>query len=240
LLRESFEIAEDDRGAVTLGHPRDLAVKRLGLLALDQRLFGRSRRSDFQANLFEPPSPDIAFAGFAGGPERDAVEPGGELFGLVDRASFSGQEQKDGLKRILGRLAIAEDRPRDAENHRPVAPDQNLESQLGRGVAAVDERGQQGPIVQARERPEVPEDPERLQMRTTQPMSHGFTLPPERPRRPTSYYWDAGGGCFQVFSRNRERSRRVGSAHHLQRVVRHGIRWWAEPTLRESFVDFTR
>src|SRR3954469_1392966 len=60
------------------------------------------------------------------------MEPGAQRVSNPERAGLPDQGQEGGLEGILDIIRIAEIIPADAEDHRPVPPDEGCEGQLGR------------------------------------------------------------------------------------------------------------
>jgi hypothetical protein len=81
----------------------------------------------------------VPAAGLAGCPQGDAVKPGAEQVGFTDRSSPARQHQEDGLERILGKMAIADELSADAEHHRPVSCHHRGEGSLAGRVTPSDE-----------------------------------------------------------------------------------------------------
>ena len=67
--------------------------------------------------------------GADGDPPRDAEQPGGDRPIPIDPAESTDQHQEGRLEGVAG-IVVAEDRPADAQNHRPVPLDQDRERRL--------------------------------------------------------------------------------------------------------------
>ncbi len=122
--REALEVAEHHRQPEGARQAVDLAVQRLGLLAIEHPpgLGGVIELLPAGgAFLLGPASPGEPCAGLAGGAQGDAVEPGPERIRVADRSGPSRQDEEDGLEGVLGMVVIAQELAADAEHHRPVA-----------------------------------------------------------------------------------------------------------------------
>ncbi len=60
----------------------------------------------------------------------DAVQPAAHRFGATQRSRFAAEDEKDGLKSILGVVGIVQDTLTDAQHHRSMPPHQRRESVL--------------------------------------------------------------------------------------------------------------
>ncbi len=67
---------------------------------------------------------------------RDAIKPVGEHRRGSDRSRLAGEDEERGLEGVLGIVVVAEDAPADAQDHRPMPPDDRLERRL---IATCDE-----------------------------------------------------------------------------------------------------
>lgn len=85
-------------------------------------------------------------------PKRNALEPGSQQFMFANRAGLECQDQKRGLKGILGRLLIIQDATADPQDHRTMPVQDSLESPLRDRAASGHEVFQQLPIAKAAER----------------------------------------------------------------------------------------
>ena len=122
--RQSLEVTEDQRHAKRPWQPGNLVVKDLGLLADHRRHVGRRghRLGDLDRTrtahgvvllvLALAAKPGLCLLGRA---QRHPVEPASHQVGLSDRASLAGQDEEDGLKGILGKVAVAQDLAADAQ-----------------------------------------------------------------------------------------------------------------------------
>ncbi len=58
---------------------------------------------------------------------RDLVQPAPQAVSPPDRAAFLDQDQEGGLEGVLGVVWVAQDRPADAQDHRPMPSHQHFE-----------------------------------------------------------------------------------------------------------------
>jgi hypothetical protein len=68
--------------------------------------------------------------------QRDAVQPIPQEFGPANRAGPPRQDQESRLKRIFGRMLIAEDLPTDAQDQRSVPANEHREGNFRQLVSA--------------------------------------------------------------------------------------------------------
>ncbi len=138
---EALEVAEDDRRAEDVRQAVDGAVQGLGLLAVEQGLFGRWRCRlepgvGHGVPLFALMPADDASPGLAGGAEGHAVEPGGEPVGIAEGRRLAGQDEEGGLECVLDEVMVIDELPADAQDHRAVARDQGGEGVLGSVISS--------------------------------------------------------------------------------------------------------
>ena len=82
-----------------------------------------------------------------GGPVRDPGQPGGERPDPGQGTGPAGEDQEDGLGRVLGPVRVAGDGPAHPENDRGVAADEEFERVLvGPGVEPAEEVGVRGRV----------------------------------------------------------------------------------------------
>ncbi len=184
--RQALEVAEDDRRAEGIRQAVDLAVQSLGLVAVDQGLFGR-RGSRLEGGVGHGvPLFVLMLAGDAGpglGAVRSAhaIQPGGEPVGVAEGVGLAGQDEEGGLEGVLGEVAVGEELPAEAQDHRAVPGHQRGEGGLGVGlVAAVAEAfdelaiGERGGGAAVEQRAELPDDRGCSQMGHARGLSGGL------------------------------------------------------------------
>ena len=93
-----------------------------------------------------PPRAAATSLRLTGDAASHSEEPGAEQLWLADPARFASQDQKCGLKGVLGGLHITEELPAHLQDHRTVAVDQCRESRLGGLIAASQEPLEELPI----------------------------------------------------------------------------------------------
>jgi hypothetical protein len=134
----SFEITEDDGGAVLFRQPINLRIEDRPQVAPGSfvevgggkvGLFARLRPA---AHGFGP--------GAQGDAVSDLVEPAAEGLVLPDRVAFADEGKEGGLEGILGVLRVAQQTAAQVPDHLAVAPDQHLE---GSPVAGAEEAAEQ-------------------------------------------------------------------------------------------------
>ena len=113
--RNSFEVAQHDRGAVLIRQALQLLVDDAAQVRVVVPGF---RRDGFGGGghgmLHHPPS---GGAGLQGGAIRHPVEPVRELFRPVDLARAAREHQERGLKRVLRVLRVAGHAPAHGKHH---------------------------------------------------------------------------------------------------------------------------
>src|SRR5206468_1526034 len=98
VVGQPFQEAKDDRFAVAGGQSAEFLVEdRGGVVALLRFVNGARLCPSFN----EPPT-RRGGAGLGGDPERDAVEPARDRVAFADRTGAAGQNEKRGLKGVLG------------------------------------------------------------------------------------------------------------------------------------------
>jgi len=137
-MAEPFEVAEDQRLAITRREPADLLVDHRSDFAEVAVLVPAVRPPDGEA--LDDAAPLFPGLGLPGDPERDPVQPSGEGFAVDDRPAPAEQDQERGLEGVLGRVSIAQDAAADGQDHRPVSMDQDSEGPLAPGLAGEEVR----------------------------------------------------------------------------------------------------
>ncbi len=128
---EALEVAEHHRRAEGIRQAVDLAVERLGLLVVDHLLGldgGTGLRPAGRPGFLGPAPAGEPAAGLARRAEGHAVEPVAQQVGVSDGGGLSCQDEEDGLEGVLGVMAVAQELPADAQDHRPVPRHQGGES----------------------------------------------------------------------------------------------------------------
>ncbi len=131
-LRQAFQVAEDQRGAESLGQPAEVLVE--GRPALS--VFRRRKFLDQPACGHRGPSALVGAsssggdAGLGRDAQRHAVQPAADRLAPADRAGPARQDQERRLRGVLGVVVVAQDLPADAQDHRRMTIDQRRESRL--------------------------------------------------------------------------------------------------------------
>ena len=112
-----------------------------------------------------------------GDPAGDPVEPGGDRAAVADRAGLAGQDEEDGLRGVLGVVAVAEDPAAGAQDHRRVTLDQDAEGGLGRFIAASVVARQEGVVVEVADPADAPERLEVASGRSCPAVDHDAAIP---------------------------------------------------------------
>ncbi len=130
LVGQPFQVAEDDRQAMTVGQPVDLVVEDRAHIEIEPGpgpigyVHCRGLRL-----VSSPPFPiDVPLHRRAIG---RAVQPAAQGVARVDRGRFAGQDEERGLEGVFHIVVIAQDRAAGRCDHRPVPRHQGLE---GRSV----------------------------------------------------------------------------------------------------------
>jgi hypothetical protein len=107
----------------------------------------------------------------------DAEKPARYGRTAPDRPGPACEHQKNGLKRIVGVVRIAQNTPADPENHRAVADHQLFKGRLGRLIAPQDKPVQELRIGQTTDRADVEKPVHLLQRLVERAARHGFHTP---------------------------------------------------------------
>jgi hypothetical protein len=127
VLREPFEVTEQQRHPLRLREPRQFLVEQAAQLAPGDVL-GRVGGVYTRAGDVRRGPPTLAPGqGLARQAVGDAVQPAADRLAASDRRGLARQDQEGGLEGVLGIVGVAEDAAADAEHHRPVAADEGLE-----------------------------------------------------------------------------------------------------------------
>ena len=195
LVRQTLQVAKDDRRALTLGEAADLFIqdrKPLGTA----RIRGRAGHRLDPAGLARPPAQ-------GGGPRpcgdaaADAVEPRPQRVVDPDRPCPAHQHQERRLKRVGRGVSVGQQPATNAPDHRPVPLEEDGERILRRGVVPVHEPFQQLPVGQPAEHPVAEQRPDVTEhARRISPAHEPVPL-----YRPTNVNMHGPGKSFQHSSR---------------------------------------
>ncbi len=190
-LGQSLQVTEHEWFAIFSRQVIDRAVQHRAQVAPD-RVLRRGRRHLVEVCIGGPPPQRRRFR-LQRRAVRDAVEPVAEQFRLTQRPRLADEQEKCGLKGVLGIVAVAQDAPAHAEDHRPVALQQRGKRRL---VAALDELLQQTDVgCLAAGATEVVKDGSQL--------SHGHVVGPPDPQFLPINRLPATGSFFSFFRRGR-------------------------------------
>jgi hypothetical protein len=120
-VSHTFEAAEDQRQAVSVGQGRQFVVQHLLEIApgvfVDAAYFWQ-----FGVQRFMPGAPAAPCLCIQGSASGDAEEPVGQLLAAADGVRLSAQNEKGCLKAIFGILLMMHESLTDAPDHRTMAP----------------------------------------------------------------------------------------------------------------------
>ena len=136
LLRQTLKVAEDDGRSVLVGKTTDLLVECLEdgfsfVLETDSPGCRFSRMLQTGNPFFVRVSTGRLDAGPRGHATRDPMKPTSDRGLVLNGFRLADQNQKGRLKGVLRVVFVIENRPTDAENHRPMALDQNPKGGIG-------------------------------------------------------------------------------------------------------------
>ena len=147
LVSATLQVAEDQRGAVMLRQSIDLFVDhRLQVFPILVVIDGQPPRGELgMAPLVALPA-DRRGASARGDSVGDGVDPGTDRVPHPERTRPLRQDEERGLEGILRLVFVSQDRPAQAQHHRPVPLDERGEGVLGRLSATGREPFEQLPV----------------------------------------------------------------------------------------------
>ena len=129
-LRPSFEVAKHDRLAVAFGEAADLLMQDSLDFGANPVLLLIDARRHLRHASFVPPPPGSRCAGTRCRANGHLMEPWAQGIPNPETAGFLNQNQECRLERVLPVVGVDKLGAADAQDHRAVALDQGLESQL--------------------------------------------------------------------------------------------------------------
>ena len=89
--------------------------------------------------FLELATPHLSGTGLSRGADGDSVKPVAQQLGVPKAPGLAGQNEEDGLERILGKVTIPKVITTNAQNHRSMPCNQCGEGVLGRCIATFGE-----------------------------------------------------------------------------------------------------
>ncbi len=149
VVRQAFDIAEDDRRPEPIRQPGDLTIDDGPELTEPGLVRVGCELRLLIGPLLPNPSPRPVATASAGDPERDPIQPVRQQVAVAQCAGLPDQDQERRLEGVLDVVRVIEQAPADAQHHRPVPRHDRLEGDL---VAIAHEPRQELPFREPRHR----------------------------------------------------------------------------------------